>query len=58
MIDETGKMIKKGLNKETASIGTPISKLNSGSKFMAQMSNIGDGLKQTCGGGQGLKCIK
>lgn len=48
---KTNAKIKEGLEKPTASTGTPISKLNGGSKFMAQLSNIGGGSVATGGGG-------
>ena len=50
-IRETDSKIMKGLEKTTASTGTPISELNGGAKFMAQLSNIGGGSKATGGGG-------
>ena len=40
---KTNAKIKKGLEKPTASTGTPISKLHGGPKFMAQLSNVGGG---------------
>ena len=43
--------IAEGLSKETASTGTPIEDLHGGAKFMAQLSNIGGGSKETGGGG-------
>ena len=51
IIDETDEIIKTGLNKETASTGTPMNKLSGGAKFMATVSNIGGGSKETGGGG-------
>lgn len=48
---KTNAKIKKGLEKPTASTGTPISKLHGGPKFMAQLSNIGGGSVATGGGG-------
>lgn len=48
---KTGAKIKKGLEKPTASTGTPISKLHGGPKFMAQLSNVGGGSVATGGGG-------
>ena len=50
-IRETDSKIMKGLEKTTASTGTPISELNGGAKFMAQLSNIGGGSVETGGGG-------
>lgn len=49
--EQTGKQIQEGLNKETASTGTPMKELRGGAKYMAQMSNIGGGSKATGGGG-------
>ena len=49
--EKTDAKIKKGLEKPTASTGTPISKLHGGPKFMAQLSNIGGGSVATGGGG-------
>ena len=48
-----------GLNKTTASTGTPMDKLHGGAKRMAQMSNIGGGSKATGGGGvyEGMKAM-
>lgn len=48
---KTNAKIKKGLEKPTASTGTPISKLHGGPKFMAQLSNVGGGSVATGGGG-------
>ena len=48
---KTNAKIKKGLEKPTASTGTPIKNLKGGSKFMAQLSNIGGGSVATGGGG-------
>ena len=48
---KTDAKIKKGLEKPTASTGTPISKLHGGPKFMAKLSNIGGGSIATGGGG-------
>ena len=50
--------IKEGLEKETASTGTPMEQLHGGAEFMAKMSNIGGGSKETGGGVQeGLKTL-
>lgn len=51
IIEQTDNKIKKGLERKIASTGTPINKLNGGSKFMAQLSNIGEGSVATGGGG-------
>ena len=51
VIAETDSKIAKGLAKPTASTGTPIADLSGGSKFMAQLSNIGGGSLATGGGG-------
>lgn len=45
--NDTGKMIQKGLSKETASTGTPMKKLNGAALFTATISNIGGGSKVT-----------
>ena len=45
------RKIAEGLSKKTASTGTPIEDLHGGAKFMAQLSNIGGGSKETGGGG-------
>ena len=54
-----GKQIQDGLNKTTASTGTPMTKLHGGARKMAQMSNIGGGSKVTGGGGvdEGIKAL-
>ena len=41
ILNQRGKQIVDGLNKTTASTGTPMDKLHGGAKRMAQMSNIG-----------------
>lgn len=53
------KEIKKGIEKPTASTGTPIKDLNGGAKKNATMSNIGGGSKETGGGGmdKGLETL-
>lgn len=51
IIEVTDEKIRTGLEKNTASTGTPISSLNGGAKFMAQLSNIGGGSLATGGGG-------
>ena len=51
ILSQRGKQIVDGLNKTTASTGTPMDKLHGGAKRMAQMSNIGGGSKATGGGG-------
>ena len=45
------RKIVEGLSRKTASTGTPIGELHGGAKFMAQLSNIGGGSKETGGGG-------
>ncbi len=50
-IIETNKKITKGLENPTASTGTPIDQLHGGEKFMAQLSNIGEGSVAIGGGG-------
>ena len=45
------RKIAEGLSRKTASTGTPIEDLHGGAKFMAQLSNIGGGSKETGGGG-------
>lgn len=45
------RKIVEGLSRKTASTGTPIDELHGGAKFMAQLSNIGGGSKETGGGG-------
>lgn len=51
ILNQRGKQIVDGLNRTTASTGTPMDKLHGGAKRMAQMSNIGGGSKATGGGG-------
>lgn len=59
ILNQRGKQIVDGLNKTTASTGTPMDKLRGGAKRMAQMSNIGGGSKATGGGGvdEGMKAM-
>lgn len=59
ILSQRGKQIVDGLNKPTASTGTPMDKLHGGAKRMAQMSNIGGGSKATGGGGvdEGMKAM-
>ena len=59
ILSQRGKQIVDGLNKTTASTGTPMDKLHGGAKRMAQMSNIGGGSKATGGGGvdEGMKAM-
>ena len=59
ILNQRRKHIVYGLNKTTASTGTPMDKLHGGAKRMAQMSNIGGGSKATGGGGvdEGMKAI-
>ena len=59
ILNQRGKQIVDGLNKLTASTGTPMDKLHGGAKRMAQMSNIGGGSKATGGGGvdEGMKAM-
>lgn len=49
--EQTNKKIKEGLENPKASTGTLISELSGGAKFMAQLSNIGDGSIATGGNG-------
>ena len=51
ILEASQRKIAEGLSKETASTGTPIENLHGGAKFMAQLSNIGGGSKETGGGG-------
>ena len=53
VIQETHKENEKGLEKDTASTGTPMKDLKGGALMMAQLSNIGGGSKKT--GGNGVK---
>lgn len=48
-----------GLNRPTASTGTPREELHGGAKKTVQMSNIGGGSKATGGGGvdEGMKAM-
>lgn len=48
---ETNEKIKRGLEKATASTGTPIASLKGGAKYMAQLSNVGGGSVEIGGGG-------
>ena len=59
IFNQRGQQIVDGLNKTTASTGTPMDKLHGGAKRMAQMSNIGGGSKATGGGGvdEGMKAM-
>ena len=59
ILNQRGKQIVDGLNKTTASTGTPMDKLHVGAKRMAQMSNIGGASKATGGGGvdEGMKAM-
>ena len=59
VLEASQRKIAEGLSKETASTGTPIGDLHGGAKFMAQLSNIGGGSKETGGGGikDGLNTI-
>ena len=59
ILSKRKKQIIDGLNKTTASTGTPMEKLYGGAKKMAQMSNIGGGSKATGGGGvdEGMKAM-
>lgn len=45
------RKIVEGLSRKTASTGKPIDEIYGGAKFMAQLSNIGGGSKETGGGG-------
>lgn len=60
ILNQRGKQIMDGLNKSTASTGTPMEELHGGAKKMAQMSNIGGGSKATGGGGvdEGMKAME
>lgn len=51
VLEASQRKIVEGLSKKTASTGTPIENLHGGAKFMAQLSNIGGGSKETGGGG-------
>lgn len=51
ILETSQRKIEEGLSKETASTGTPIEELHGGAKFLAQLSNIGGGSKETGGGG-------
>ncbi len=55
----TESKIREGLLKPTASTGKPIAELRGNAKFLAQLSNIGGGSKETGGGGvkDGLNTI-
>lgn len=59
ILNQREKQIVDGLNKTTASTGTPMDKLHGGAKRVAQMSNIGGGSKATGGGGvdEGMKAM-
>ena len=59
ILSQRGKQIVDGLNKPTASTGTPMYKLHGGAKRIAQMSNRGGGSKSTGGGGvdEGMKAM-
>lgn len=57
ILSQRGKQIVDGLNKTTASTGTPMDKLHGGAKRMAQMSNIGGGSKATGGVDEGMKAM-
>lgn len=46
ILNQRGKQIVDGLNRTTASTGTPMDKLHGGAQRMAQMSNIGGVQKQ------------
>ena len=50
-IDDTKEKIKKGIEKPTASTGTPVNELYGAAKTTATLSNIGGGSKETGGGG-------
>ena len=50
-LETSQRKIAEGLSRKTASTGTPIDDLHGGAKFMAQLSNIGGGSKETGGGG-------
>lgn len=57
--NDAGKKIQAGLDKKTASTGTPINELNGAAKFTSRLSNIGGGSKEIGGGGmeEGFKTI-
>ena len=59
ILNTRGQQIIDGLNKPTASTGTPMEKLHGGARKMAQMSNIGGGSKATGGDGvdEGMKAL-
>lgn len=50
-LETSQRKIAEGLSRKNASTGTPIENLHGGAKFMAQLSNIGGGSKETGGGG-------
>lgn len=51
--------VKKGIDKPTASTGTPMEDLHGAAQFTATLANIGEGSKATGGGGmeQGIKTV-
>lgn len=53
IIEKTDKLIQQGLERPTASTGTPIADLSGGALFMAKLSNIGGGSINT--GGDGIR---
>ena len=53
IVQRTNNKIRKGLERKTASTGTPVESLSGGAKFMAVMANIGDGAKSI--GGDGVR---
>ena len=51
VVKKTNAQIQSGLEKTTASPGTPIKDLHGAAKFMAQLANIGNGSVSSGGGG-------
>ena len=60
VVEETNARIKEGLEKETASTGTPMNSLSGAAYFTAQLSNVGGGSLEIGGGGmqEGLATIR
>ena len=53
IVEKTDKLIQQGLERPTASTGTPTAKLSGGALFLTQLSNIGGGSIAT--GGNGIR---
>lgn len=49
--NDSSEKIKLGLSRKVASTGKPMNELKGGAKFMASMSNIGGGSKNSGGDG-------